>query len=327
MDDDAKRKQRAPGRESFETMPPELRPFFVPGPKDSIEVAENPRLAAALAGIAMLDEMDEATRRAAAEKGGEKVHVPPVAVPSASRPKDEAPPLRVEVSMPVLTEVVARRSAAGGARAADAADATLVSGGVAGVPSPWVKTAAPEVRASALPSSLRPRESDAPPASEAGAGVPARRKTALLLALAIVVVGLGIGLRVLTSGRGPENAGHGPLPATAGAPTAPEVPPAAPEVPPAAPSAPAAVPSGTSSAGPGPATYSPPAPASAPRPRPRGAVEDPYGDASAPRPVVTAAPSAPTATATAPPPSPPPTAAPTVPAPRPTNTFDKPNYD
>jgi len=368
------------GRETFETVPPELRPFYVPGPSEKIDISKNPRLAAALAVIEMLDEMDEEERREAAESGSTKAHIASVAIPQATRPRADPPAARVEISAPgqenkppaegqvirldrarlaerkaeqaeakqamsmvdiaqparpksdpppprvevaVLPQVVVRKADEATAPKDD--EPTLRKEKPA--PSPWTKQTADDVRASALPSSLRPRElpateGDAPastrPTSEKPAGVPVhdRTKTTAAIAVAILVVAAVIGARAFRSGRSPEGAAPTATMTAAAPPTAAAAPMPTPsasvdeQAPPAA--------SGTSSAGAAPAPSS--VPASTPRPKRRGALDDPY-DAAAPSQVVTA-PQMPTAM-----PSVTPTVAPSAPKAPSTATSEKPVYD
>lgn len=85
------------GNPTFQTMPPELRPFVVPVVDCRIKPGDNPRLDAALAHIRMLDEHDEAERREAPPAGA-AVHVSGVALRPA-RPAPEPPAARVEISI------------------------------------------------------------------------------------------------------------------------------------------------------------------------------------------------------------------------------------
>ncbi len=351
---------------AFQTMPPGLRPFVVPGPKNTIEPGENPRLDAAMAGLHALDELAEVERRAAQEAGSVKQHVAPALIPQAAKPASDRPAARVEISVPVLEGAAPRKlpprekkpwaelpegkpilesqalvidedllaeQDAEWARERAQADARKAPGATTpakDVPagqvaaSPWGKEAGPaeSLRASALPSSLRPRDVPAPE-SEKPAAAPAgqRRKPAALLTIVLVLTVVAIGVRVLMTRRTPENGPQVPAPKatmTSAVPTErtvtpPELPPSAvPEPPPASSSvAPAAPPSAT------------PVPErQRPAPRLSSTSEDPYADAAVkPIPAVTAAPVAPPMppSATLAPPTPPAAPAPTA---KPSSTGD-----
>jgi len=178
--------------------------------------------------------------------------------------------------------------------------------------SPWTKEADPtSVRGSALPSSLRPRalaaESDVP------ARAPVRDRTRATAAIGIAIVVLAVallGLRAFVNGRPPEGASPSPAPTTTAVPTAPTAPPPAPPASAEEHAPPAVTASSTVEAAPVPSGAAAP-PVAAPRPKPHRALDDPYGDASAPSQAVT---SGPTATPSA---TPPPAAPPAAPEPRP----------
>jgi hypothetical protein len=220
---------------------------------------------------------------------------------------------------PALSEIDPTLESAGHDQAPskEAAPVVEITSGepAASAASPWTKQVAEDVRSSALPSLLRPRdlsaEGDAPE-SELPAGVPVggHRKTAIMAGIVTFVVAVGIGVVAL---RAPVNGVEGAAtvaPSASVAAVASSASVAATST--AAASAPQpAVPtsSGTSSAEPAPA----PTPSSAPAPaRPHQAPkgvrnDDPYGDASAPtaQPQAPAAPTAtmiPTAVPSAPPP-------------------------
>lgn len=186
-------------------------------------------------------------------------------------------------------------------------------------PSPWANKPADEVRASALPSSLRPHEEptadDDPGPSVKPAGMKSggHNKIAAAVGLATFVLVVVLGARALrTPETGPRGAASVVTPTTA-APTVSAAP---------TPSAPASVesqaPSLTSAAGSVEAAPVPtprPAPAVpqiAPRPMPRGVVDDPY-NGSAPSPAVTVAPTATPSATVAPTTSSTPTAPPKAP--------------
>lgn len=307
------------GRETFETVPPELRPYYVPGPSDKIDLTKNPRLAAVRAGLEMLDRMEEAERRAAAAKGSAKAHVAPVAIPQPARPRSDPPAARVEISVPAPAlqenkplaegQVIQFDRARLAGRKAEQAEAstdeavapkddepTLQKDMPAA--SPWTKQAATEdVRASALPSSLRPRElaadgdalASVKPASVKKGG---HRKATAAIGIAILVVAVVIGVRAL---RTPESAAPAAT-TTAATAAATTMATAAATMPTTVASVEEHAPpvaSGTSSAGVAPAASSAhSAPAVAPRPKQRGSLDDPYDAAVAPNPVVTAQPEA-----------------------------------
>lgn len=332
---DDKRKGEV-GRESFETMPPELRPYYVPSPDHSIDVSQNPRLAAALATIEMLDEMEEEERREAAANGSTKAHVAPISVPKASRPRSETPAARVEVSMPVLVGVMPRKlpprekkpwldlpenkpigktqvvridrerlaeyqaehqakHAPSSTEPQAAREATPISEGDDPTlvkrpppPSPWTKQAQDDVRASALPSSLRPRELPADGDTPTGvkpANVGGNWKIVAALGLAVILIAaIVIGARMALTQRMPSGAVTAPVATMVAVPTM------------TAPT-PTVVPveAATSSTAEPTPTSAPIAPAIMPRPKQR-TQDDPYSDASAPSSAVTVQPQAPTAT-------------------------------
>jgi hypothetical protein len=172
--------------------------------------------------------------------------------------------------------------------------------------SPWSKDAAAgePVRQSALPSSLRPRDTPAP---EGGGEKPERAPagergwTARALVVALVVVAVALALRAaFTSPRTtePGNATQHPSPKptlTAAGPTERPAPNAA-QAPSAEPqAAPPPIATGTASAAP--VTSS--AAERHPAPKPSSAIEDPYDAAVTPLPAMTAEPAAPTTAPTA----------------------------
>ena len=329
MSDDTK--DRDP---SHETMPPELRPFAKPEPPQRLVAPQNEaKFNAAIGALRILNGgpqadpfyVDAKHDPALAErKAPESVtaYVPPTAVPSSEAKARRAAPARV---------VIAEASEAASAPVATGDDAEArgektqdESAKPPETPaSPWSKEAptSEPVRASALPSSLRPREPHATegaapastrPASElpAGAPSPGRAKIRAAIGIAILVVAAAIGARALTTGRTPENAAHGPVP------TATMTVPATPLPVPSAESSAAPSPSGASSAS---AAVPVPPPSTEPVPttphpigkrvQPRG--EDPYADAAAP-PAKTAGPRVPPPATAAPSVTPPTTAQPAV---------------
>ncbi len=322
-DTDDKRKGEG-GRETFETVPPELRPYYVPGPSDKIDLAKNPRLAAIRAGLEILDQFEEAERRVATVKGSTKAHVAPVAIPQPSRPRSDPPAARVEISVPEQEGQVLRfdraRVKSTNEPAAPSEDEQIQKPSAA---SPWTKPASAEdVRASALPSSLRPRASDDAPASELPAGVPQgpKRRTAITAA----VLGVGVLLFGVVLFRGPSAKKptdvHGAPPATAKS-SAPVVASAEPVASTVASVSAEPVKSAEPAKSAEPVKSAEPAPVvTPPKPKKPGVVDDPY-DASAPSPAVTATPTA-TPSATVAPSTPPP--APQAP---PTASSEKPVYD
>jgi hypothetical protein len=154
--------------------------------------------------------------------------------------------------------------------------------------SPWSKEAAAvEVRASALPSSLRPRETATVVGARLGAQAARERVRGTVIVVALAVVALGISVAVLR--RGTENGAREAAPSatpTAPAPSVPEVAPAPMEA-----VAPPAV-SATASA----AVHAAPSVVPAPEwprvaPKAPSPVDDPYKDAAVtPPPAVTAVP-------------------------------------
>ena len=163
--------------------------------------------------------------------------------------------------------------------------------------SPWANKPVDKVRASALPSSLRPHEEptadDDPGPSVKSAGVKSggHNKIAAVVGFATFVLVVVLGARALrTPETGPRGAASVVTPTAAAATVS-----AAP-TPTAPPSVESQAPSLTSAAGsveaapvPTP-SHAPAVPQIAPRQMPRGVVDDPYADASAPSPAVTATP-------------------------------------
>jgi hypothetical protein len=314
---------------SYITMPPELRAYDT-GPLEdtAIKPGDDPILDAAVAGIRVLDGdpnadpfyYDVRKRRAEAKKnqgagaGNVATYVAPTGLPSSSEVKAaDAAPAKVviaELDDPLSTRAidvrafrgkseVARRMT-GGEGNEPAVDRGEAPAGDASVTqpesphSPWSKEApTPEaVRASALPSSLRPRELPAP-SGEKPTATPDRSRTKVVLTLAVVIVALGVGALVLTT-KAPES-GSQPPPPTAT--TTPILPAVRPPVPAPSPSTVPVAPPPVSSSGTV-GLAAPPSTAAAsepqrPAPKPSSTAYDPYADAAvAPLPAVTAQPSA-----------------------------------
>ena len=340
---------------SYITMPPELRAYDT-GPLEdtAIKPGDDPILDAAVAGIRVLDGdpnadpfyYDVRKRRSEAKKGegagNVAAYVAPTGVPSAAEVKaGDAAPAKVviaELGDPLSTRAIDVRAFRGkaavarGVTGADGDEPNVARGEApAGdvsvkqpeaAPSPWSKEApTPEsLRASALPSSLRPRELPAP-SGERPAVTAGRSRARVVLTLALVIVALGVGVLVLTS-KPPES---GSQPTAPTATTTAVLPAVTPPVP-ASSTAPAPPPPSSSSAAAPAAPVSTTAAPERPRPVPprSSAPEDPYADAAVK--LVPAVPGPPPATAA--PVAPPPVTTHTQPpAPPPTPTAVLPGGD
>ena len=355
MSDDAKDRADPNADPAHETMPPELRPFAKPVPIQPLVAPESEaRFDAAIGALRLLNggpnadpfyvdpKNDPAFAGQTAPKSV-KAYAS-TALPVAEAAVRSAAPARILIVPDPVGEVDirpfqgVRRAAREGAQdnapvAPDDHDVTRdeVTQSMREQPpemaaSPWAKEAtAEDVRGSALPSSLRPRE-PTPPADDSPAASPSRttmvtrrpppRSTATI-AVAIVVVAAVIGVWAAAARWSPESPARGP------APTSSTVAPAAPPTPSLPPSAPAPASAMASPSDDGPRASPPPAPSGAPAPesshpapkrRPRG--DDPHVETPlVPAPAVTtpssAAPVAPPPT----PPSPPaPSSAPVAPS-------------